>query len=245
MRSLHAILSAVLATGCGTIYTIEPETGPYAHMPAPVLTETSLDGPIVENVRIAGWSTFNHSAAAVAAGGSSARSSAHGTSVAFERYKSANVQEFLRKLLEDTGTVTRIFPGARWEIRGTGGTSTLACAACVVYTNLIANTLIAFAGIPIYGIRESSVELRLYHDHEFIQAYEGYGKCGAFGTIYWALWNGITYANRGGPLGGCSIAAAVADAVRKIQEDPPPTPDEEEQRHEPVESTLEPTTTEL
>ncbi len=58
MRNLLAILCAVLSAGCGTIYTIEPETGPYAHMPAPVLAEASLDGPIVENVRIAGWNTF-------------------------------------------------------------------------------------------------------------------------------------------------------------------------------------------
>ena len=199
MRVLLAILFVVLSTGCGTIYTIEPEIGPYAHMPAPVLSEASLDGPIVEKVRIAGWSTFNYGAAVVTARGSYAGASARGTAVAFEHYKSANVQEFLRKLLEDTGTVTRIFPGARWEIRGTGGTSTLRCAACVVYTNLIVNTLVAFAGIPIYGIRESSVELRLYRDHEFIQAYEGYGKCGAFGTIYWALWNGIDLPALTGP----------------------------------------------
>ena len=67
MRVLLAILCAALSTGCGTIYTIEPGTGPYAHMPAPVLAETSLDGPIVENVRIAGWSTFNYRAAVVTA----------------------------------------------------------------------------------------------------------------------------------------------------------------------------------
>jgi hypothetical protein len=214
-------------------------------MPAPVLSEASLNGPIVEKTRIAGWSTFNYGAAVVTSGGSYVRASASSTAFAFAHYKSADVQEFLRKLLEDTGTVTRIFPDARWEIRGTGGKSTLRCAACVVYTNLMTFTLAAFAGIPIYGIREATVELRLYRDHEFVQAYEGYGKCGAFGTIYWALWNGITYQNRGGPFGGCSLAAAVADAVRKIQEDPPPTPDEEEHQLAPIESIPGPTTTEL
>jgi hypothetical protein len=244
MRVLLAILCAVLTTGCGTIYTIEPESGPYAYMPTPVLSEASLDGPIVEKVRIAGWNTFNYGAVVVAAGGSYAGASASGTAVAFEHYKSADVQEFLQKLLEDTGTVTRIFPGARWEIRGTGGQSTLACAGCAVYTNLMTFTLAAFAGIPIYGIREASVELRLYRDHEFIQAYNGHGKCGAFGTIYWALWNGITYRNRGGPFGSCSVAAAVADAVRQIQESPPRLEDEKRHRA-PAEPSPEPTTTQL
>ena len=37
-------LLLVLSTGCGTIYTIEPETGPYAHMTAPVLAELRLMG---------------------------------------------------------------------------------------------------------------------------------------------------------------------------------------------------------
>jgi len=224
MRSYLAVLCAGLSTGCGTIYTIQPEIGPRAEMATPVLDEATLNGPIVDKIRIAGWDRFNISAAAVAVDGDrgvAAAASASRTAVAFEHYRSSQVQNFLQKLLEDTGTVTRIFPGARWEIRGSGGVSTLRCPGCVVYTNLMVITLAAFVGIPIYAIRESEVELRVYQDSEFIRAYSGYGRCGTVGTIYWAMWNGINYENRGGPFGGCSIAAAVADAVRQMQDDPP------------------------
>ena len=228
MRRALAIVCILLCAGCGTVHTIQPEAGPYAHVDAPVLPEASLDGPIVERFRIAGWSTFTYRSAALAAAGShdgyaaaSASSSAFGTSVAYEHFKSEAVEDFLRKLLEDTGTVTRIFPGADWEIRGSGGSSSLRCPACVVWVNLATVTLISFVGVPLYGVREASVELRLYRDHEFVQSYVGYGRCGVFGTIYYLFWNGITYANRGGTLGACSTAAAVADAVRKLQDNPP------------------------
>jgi len=61
-------------------------------------------------------------------------------------------------LLEDTGTVKRSFPGARWEIRGSGGISSLSCVACAVYDALMFATLLGFVGVPLYGTREASVE---------------------------------------------------------------------------------------
>jgi hypothetical protein len=101
------------------------------------------------------------------------------------------------------------------------GDARLACAACAAYDVLVQVSLVAYVGVPLFSIREASVELRVYHDHEFVHSYVGHGRCGAFGTVYWALWNGYTLENNGGGFGACSSAAAVADAVRTLQEDPP------------------------
>src|SRR5271167_2820118 len=107
MRSLLAAWIAASALGCGTIWVDKPESGPYHHIPTAVWPEASLNGPIVEGSRVAGWSTFSagSSAAAVARNrsgyaGAAASASASGTSVVYEHYQSADLQEFLQKLLE-------------------------------------------------------------------------------------------------------------------------------------------------
>jgi hypothetical protein len=226
MRSLPLALIAVSTLGCaGTIYVDKPQSGPYRQMPVPVLPEASVNGPIVEHVRVTGWSTFSAASSAVAVAGNryaGAASSVSSASRSFEYYQSADVQSFLEKLLEDTGTVTRIFGDASWEIKGWGGDVNITCGGCLVYSVVAQLTLLAFVGVPLVGERDSLVELRVYHQHDFIRSYTGEGQCTMVGTWYWILFKGYSRDVNGyNGFDGCAAAAAVADAVRKMQDDPP------------------------
>src|SRR5262245_5382602 len=116
MRKLLALLLMIL-TGCGTIYPIEPQHGPHSRVPRPVLPEASVNGPYIERFRLDGWSDFSSFGYATAKAwdnnGNQAWGSAQGSSFGsvhhYSYYQSTEAEDFLRKLLEDTNTVTRIF----------------------------------------------------------------------------------------------------------------------------------------
>jgi hypothetical protein len=63
---------------------------------------------------------------------------------------------------------------------------------------------------------EANIELRVYHDHNFIRSITGTGACTAFGRVYWALWTHNAWSHADGSVNGCAVGAAAADAVRKL-----------------------------
>jgi hypothetical protein len=232
MRSLLLALF-VLSLGCaGTVYATKPEDGhgPYRHIPAPIWPEANVNGPLVEHSRTTGWSNFAISSAALAVAGNqysyagaAAASSVTAASATFEYYKSDDVQEFIKKLLEDTGTVTRIYPEAKgWDIKGQGGVPYRTCGACTAqYIFMAFIPPLWMIGIPAATGREANIELRVYHDHDFIRSYVGTGACTAFGTVWWMLWTHNAWSHTDGSVNGCAVGAAAADGVRKLQDDPP------------------------
>jgi hypothetical protein len=189
-----------------------------------------VHGPIVEHVRVAGFSNFNYGAASTAVaraeGAASAAASsvsANATSVSFEHYASDDLEQLTIKLLEDTGTITKIFPAASVELKGMGGVPESAAGWKGTWNFVAVYSLTAFLGMPMYWEGASTVELRLYRDHEFLRAYVGHGRCSAFGTLYYFWYNSITWVGgaEGGLLGSCAAASAVGNAILMLQEDPP------------------------
>jgi len=221
-------LVAGLGVACGTVTPLTP--GPYWHVPRPVLPEANVHGPIVEHVRVAGFSNFNYGAtsAAAARAGSAASSAAssvavNSTSVAFEHYESDDLEQLTIKLLEDTGTITKIYPGAAVELKGVGGIPESDVGWKGAWNFVAVFSLTAFLGMPLYWEGASTVELRLYRDHQFLRTYVGNGRCSAFGTLYYFQYNSITWLRgaQGGLLGSCAAASAVGNAILKVQQEPP------------------------
>ena len=220
-----AVLVAAISLGCGTVKPMVP--GPYAHLDAPVLPEANVHGPIVERVRVSGFSNFSYGAASAAAATTPTASAAAASSVAvragsvsFEHFASSDLEQFLTKLLEDTGTITTIRSDAAVELKGVGGRAESAAGWKGVWNFIAVFSLTAYVGMPMYWEAASTVELRMYRDHEFIRTYVGNGRCYAFGTLYYFAYNSITFLGNaeGGSLGSCAAASAVANAVLKLQD---------------------------
>lgn len=200
-------------------------------MPEPVLREAHVHGPIVQHVRVTGFSNFSYGAASSAvavnqtAGAAAASSVAvNANSMSFEHYASDDLEQFAIKLLEDTGTIKKIYPGAAVELKGVGGAPESAAGWKGAWNFFAVFSLTAYLGMPMYWEAASTVELRMYQDHEFIRSYVGNGRCYAFGTLYYFMYNSITFLQNkeGGLLGSCASASAVANAVLRLQQDGSP-----------------------
>jgi hypothetical protein len=231
MKVYYWLLPIVLSFGCGTVRPMVP--GPHARLPSPVLPEALVHGPIVQGVRVTGFSNFNYGAGSAAAVANSYSGAAAASSVAvrsrsasFEYYESDSVEQFLVKLLEDSGTITKIHPRAKIELKGLGGVPESAAGWKGVWNFFAVLSLTAYLGMPMYWEAASAVELRMYKDHEFLGSYRGDGRCYAVGTLYYFWYEGITFVGGrdGGSLGSCAVASAVGNSVLKLQEDPPTIP---------------------
>lgn len=224
---IWAMWVAVTATclGCGTVRPMV--AGPYARLDAPVLPEANVHGPIVERVRVTGFSNFSYGSTSAAAAATQSASAAATSSVAvraasvsYEHFASNDVEQFMIKLLEDTGTITTIRSDAPIELKGVGGQAESAAGWKGIWNFIAVFSLTAYIGMPMYWEAASTVELRMYENHEFIRSYVGDGRCYAFGTLYYFAYNSITFLGNagGGSLGACASATAVGNAVLKLQE---------------------------
>jgi len=231
MKTLQVLLAG-LSLGCGTIRPMVP--GPYAHVSPPVLAEANVHGPILEHVRVTGFSNFSYGASSAAAAAnqyaaaaSSSSVAASARSVSFEYYASDNLEQLTIKLLEDTGTIKKIHSGAEVELKGMGGRPESAAGWKGAWNFFAVFSLTAFVGMPMYWEGASTVELRVYRDHEFIRSYAGEGRCYALGTYYYFFYHSITFlgAAEGGSLGSCASATAVGNAILKLQQNPPVLPE--------------------
>jgi hypothetical protein len=209
---ISASLACGVLAGCLSITAEQP--GPRIQSSrAPTFETANVTGLISTTLVPSGVAVGSTSAMLTPVYGSPLNAwavAATGITVSFSATDSYEAQEFLRRVLEDSGTVKKISAASPVELRGVFLGMEKTTGAWNVWNYASQIIPIALLGTPLVGSREATVEIRVYRDGEFAGSVIGKGRCSGHATIYGAQ-EGIV------KLEGCAQGNAIANAVYQLQ----------------------------
>lgn len=212
LRVVPAAFAYAALAGCISITAEQP--GPRVQSPrAPTFDTANVTGLVSTTLVPVGASVSAMSGTLIPVYGTPRNAwavAATGVTVGLAATETYEAQEFLRRILEDSGTVKKITPTSPVELRGVflGMEKTTGVWNVWNYASQIVP--IALLGTPLVGSREAKVEIRVYRDAEFGGSVVGTGSCSGHATIYGAQ-EGIP------KLEGCAYGNAIANAVYHLQ----------------------------